>query len=233
MTIEPIAKIYNGYCDKFGIPRQSGIVSGAVSHIIFEPKYRQREALRGIEGYSHLWLLWHFSESKGGEAFSPTVRPPRLGGNKRVGVFATRSPNRPNRIGLSSVRLGRVIEDAENGCVLEVYGADILSGTEIFDIKPYIPYTDAHADAKGGFADEFADYSLDVEWSDMELCKIQESDRDVVTDILRADPRPSYQNDPERVYTMDYKCYKVSFRVCERTLYVTEVTENNEGVQPI
>ena len=164
MNIEPIAKIYNGYCDKFGIPRQSELVSSAVSYIVFEEKYRVSEALRGMEGYSHLWLLWQFSKARTEDDFSPTVRPPRLGGNTRVGVFATRAPYRPNSIGLSSVRLGNIIHTKEYGDVLEVYGADILSDTPIFDIKPYIPYTDSHPDAVGGFADEFAEVGQVLTW---------------------------------------------------------------------
>lgn len=223
MNIEPIARIYNGYVDKFGIPRQSGIAE-VRSEIVFEPKYRSRDALRGIEGYSHLWLLWHFSEAKGSEGFSPTVRPPRLGGNKRVGVFATRSPNRPNGIGLSSVRLGKVIEDAERGCVLEVWGADIKSGTAIFDIKPYIAHFDSHPDAVGSFADEFCDYALSVEF-DSEV-EIKGEEREALRQILSADPRPSYQHDPERVYTMDYADMKVRFRVDGEMLYVLGIDKN-------
>ena len=224
MNVEPIAKIYNGYCDKFGIPRQSGLVGSAVSYIVFEDKYRVSEALRGIEGYSHLWLLWQFSEAPQGDAFSPTVRPPRLGGNKRVGVFATRSPNRPNSIGLSSVKLSRVIRSNTHGDVLEVYGADILSGTPIFDIKPYIPYTDSHPDAVGGFADEFASYALSVVFEGTTKDLIDGKDTEALTDILKNDPRPSYQDNAERIYTLDYAKYKVNFRVEGSVVHVVGIT---------
>jgi len=223
MNVEPIAKIYNGYCDKFGIPRQSGLVGSAVSYIVFEKKFRVSDALRGIEGYSHLWLLWQFSQSPQGEEFSPTVRPPRLGGNKRVGVFATRSPNRPNSIGLSSVKLGGIIHSKEHGDVLQVYGADILSGTPIIDIKPYVPYADSHPDAVGGFADEFASYALSVVFEGSSKDAVDASDLDVLCDILKNDPRPSYQDDAERVYTLDYAKYKVRFRVDGKVLFVVGI----------
>ena len=158
-----IAKIHNDFKEKFGIPRQSGRVEGIISRIVFEPEYRVREALRGIEGYSHLWLIWQFSEASR-DSWSPTVRPPRLGGNRRMGVFATRSPYRPNPIGLSSVRLVGIEEDKTHGTFLVVSGADLLDGTPIYDIKPYLAYTDSHPDAEGGFADPVRDYSLDVEF---------------------------------------------------------------------
>ena len=223
MQIEAIAKIYNGYNDKFGIPRQSGLVPNSVSYIIFEEKYRNNEALRGIEGYSHLWLLWQFSHMSAKDEWSPTVRPPRLGGNKRVGVFSTRSPNRPSGIGLSSVRLGGIVSTERYGSVLEVFGVDIQSGTPIIDIKPYIPYTDSHPDAVGGFADEFVGYALTVRFSDGLIDMIEPEDRDVICDILKNDPRPSYQHDPQRVYTMDYTKYKISFRVDGAELCVCDI----------
>lgn len=229
MNIEAIATIHNAHRDKFGIPRQSGLAEGDVSYIVFEEKYRTPEALRGIEGYSHLWLLWHFSEMEARRSFSPTVRPPRLGGNTRVGVFATRSPNRPNSIGMSSVRLGRVIKTEKYGHVLEVFGADILSGTEIFDIKPYIPYSDSHPDAVGGFAVDGGSYSLDVDIPKTLRNKIEKRDFCVLCDILRGDPRPSYQSDPERVYTLDYYRYKVSFRIDGKTVHVVTIEENSDG----
>ncbi len=232
MNIEPIATIRNGYCDRFGIPRQSNIAKNVVSYIVMNEKYRSPEAFRGIEQFSYLWLLWHFSEAKGEREFSPTVRPPRLGGNTRVGVFATRSPNRPNGIGLSSVKLGRVIKTKEHGIVLEVFGADIKNGTDIFDIKPYIPYTDSHPEAVGGFADEFRDYSLEVIFESECKKAVDEADLDAVCEILASDPRPSYQDDSERIYCMDYAKYNISFRVERGTLYVCDVkirqdTEND------
>ena len=224
MKIEPIAKIYNGYCDKFGIPRQSGLAPSVISYIVFEEKYRSKEALRGIEEYSHLWLLWHFSKAKGSEGFTPTVRPPRLGGNKRVGVFATRSPNRPNGIGLSSVKLDGMEYSKKHGYVLRVLGADILSGTDIFDIKPYIPYTDLHPNAKGSFAEENSGYSLEVRFN-ADISAVSRKDIEDLTDILKGDPRPSYKDGGDRIYTLDYKKYKVSFKVTDGVLYVTEILE--------
>ncbi len=229
MKIEAIAKIHNAHSDKFGIPRQSGIAAGDVSYIVFEEKYRSPEALRGIEGYSHLWLLWHFSDVGAKRDFSPTVRPPRLGGNTRVGVFATRSPNRPNSIGMSSVRLSRVIRTEKYGHVLEVLGADIMSGTEIFDIKPYIAHFDSHADAVCGFADEFSSYSLELDFPDLLLCKVDEQDREVLCELLSSDPRPSYQSDSSRIYTLDYYKYKVNFTVDGKHVHVLNVTENTTG----
>ena len=232
MKVEPIATIYNGYIDKFGIPRQSNIARSVGSYIVMNEKYRSPEAFRGIEQFSHLWLLWHFSEAKGEREFSPTVRPPRLGGNTRVGVFATRSPNRPNGIGLSSVRLGRVIKTKEHGIVLEVFGADIKNGTDIFDIKPYIPYTDSHPEAVGGFADEFRDYSLEVTFEGECKSAVDEADLAAVCEILASDPRPSYQNDAERIYCMDYAKYNISFRVDGKTLFVCDIKEreNYDGM---
>ncbi len=229
MHIEPIATIYNGYCDRFGIPRQSGIADSVGSYIVMKEKYRAREALRGIEQFSHLWLIWHFSEAKGKAGFTPTVRPPRLGGNKRIGVFATRSPNRPNSMGLSSVRLGRVIKTKEHGCVLEVFGADIKNGTDIFDIKPYIPYSDSHPEAVGGFADEAASHFLELSFEEGSLNIIKKEDIDAVREILSADPRPSYQDDPSRIYTLDYSNYNISFRVDADTLHVCKVKLTEKG----
>lgn len=229
MNVEVIATIHNAHRDKFGIPRQSGLADSDVSYVVFKEKYRNPDALRGIEGYSHLWLLWHFSDMDARRAFSPTVRPPRLGGNTRVGVFATRSPNRPNSIGMSSVRLGRVLKTEKYGHVLEVFGADIMSGTDIFDIKPYVPYSDSHPDAVGGFSVDAEGHSLTVEISS-ELSRLVDArDIDALRDVLRGDPRPSYQTDPERIYTMDYYKYKVCFRVEGDMLRVTDITENDDG----
>lgn len=221
-TVKQIAHIENDFTSKFGIPRQSGLVTGMISRIVFEPEYRFSEALRGIEGYSHLWLIWQFSEAVR-DKWSPTVRPPRLGGNKRVGVFATRSPFRPNNLGLSSVKLDGVIDTADKGKVLLVTGADLMNGTPIFDIKPYITYTDSHPDAISGFADDFVGYSLELEFPDRLLSLVDERDRESLCEVLKNDPRPSYQHDPERIYTMDFGRYSVSFRVEGKTLVVTQI----------
>ena len=229
MNIEAIATIHNAHRDKFGIPRQSGLAESDVSYIVFKEEYRTPEALRGIEGYSHLWLLWHFSEMEAKRSFSPTVRPPRLGGNARVGVFATRSPNRPNSIGMSSVRLGRVIKTEKYGHVLEVFGADILSGTDVFDVKPYVPYSDSHPDAIGGFAVDGESYSLGLVFPEELIARMDLRDVRTLSDILKGDPRPSYQTDPERIYTLDYYKYKVSFRVADGVVYVVTVEETSDG----
>ena len=217
-----IAKIHNDFKEKFGIPRQSGRVPELISRIVFEPEYRVREALRGIDGYSHLWLIWQFSESLR-EGWSPTVRPPRLGGNRRMGVFATRSPYRPNPIGLSSVKLIGVESDDKWGDVLIVSGADLLDGTPIYDIKPYLAYTDSHPDAIGGFADPVRDYSLKVDFSGELLMRVPEDKREPLIKLLSDDPRPSYQDDPERVYGMAFADLEVFFRVSDGRLTVTDV----------
>lgn len=216
-----IAKIHNDFSDKFGIPRQSGLVPELQSLIVFEEPYRNREALRGIEEYSHLWLLWQFSEVQR-EGWSPTVRPPRLGGNRRMGVFATRSPFRPNPIGLSSVKLLGVEETAQ-GLALRVAGADLMDGTPIVDIKPYLAYTDAHPEAVGGFADAFVDYRLSVTCDEDLLKKIPTEKRESLLAVLEQDPRPSYQHDPERVYALDFGGFTVHFRVEDTTLIVLEI----------
>ena len=218
-----IARIHNDFKEKFGIPRQSGLADGIESRIIFEPEYRVREALRGIEGYSHLWLIWQFSEAVRDD-WSPTVRPPRLGGNRRMGVFATRSPYRPNPIGLSCVRLLRV-EDTAEGRVLVVSGADMLDGTPIYDIKPYLAFADSRPDAVCGFADEVRDYSVRVDFPEHLLARIEEGKRDTLLKILSGDPRPSYKADGDRVYGMRFADYEISFRVVDGTLTVTAVTD--------
>ena len=219
-----IAHIHNDFSDKFGIPRQSGLVPEMPSYIVFEQAYRNRVALRGIEEYSHLWLLWQFSEAQRDD-WSPTVRPPRLGGNRRMGVFATRSPFRPNPIGLSSVRLLGVEQNAEWGSVLRIAGADLLDGTPIFDIKPYLAYTDSHPDAVGGFADAFVDYALSVQFPDDLLSRIEPDKRESLIAVLRQDPRPAYQHDPERIYAMDFASHTVQFRVQNTVLTVTDVSD--------
>ena len=222
VELSVIATIYNDFHEKFGIPRQSGLVPELVSTIVFEEEFRRQEALSGIEGYSHLWLIWQFSECAG-TPWRPTVRPPRLGGNKRMGVFATRSPYRPNSLGLSSVRLLGVEETKEFGHVLKVAGADILSGTPIFDIKPYVAYSDSHPDAVSGFADDFVDYKLHVICSDGLLSCVEPSDRETLLKLLEQDPRPAYQDDESRVYKMDFGKYAISFRVRNENLTVTEI----------
>lgn len=220
-----IARIKNDFKEKFGIPRQSGLCKEIESRIVFEPEYRVKEALRGIEGYSHLWLIWEFSEAKR-DTWSPTVRPPRLGGNKRMGVFATRAPYRPNPIGLSSVRLLR-IESGNDGDVLVVTGADLMNGTPIYDIKPYLAYTDSHPDASGGFADAVRGYALKVSVPDEYLCRIPQHLREDLKEILSGDPRPSYQNDDGRVYTFSFSDYEISFKVSDGVIEVCGVDNEN------
>ncbi|MBR0195307.1 MAG: tRNA (N6-threonylcarbamoyladenosine(37)-N6)-methyltransferase TrmO [Paludibacteraceae bacterium] len=234
MDLKVIAYARNGHSDKFGIPRQSRDESPIVTRIVFEPEYRIHEALRGIEGYSHLWLIWGFDKverekSKVESKWSPTVRPPRLGGNTRMGVFATRSPFRPNPLGLSSVRLIKVVKSqkskVESGSLeLIVSGADLLDGTPIYDIKPYLSFSDSHEDAKNGFAEESKDYRLTVSgkrladenlWRDIEY-------------ILSQDPRPAYQNDPDREYKLDYAGYTVSFSVNMQTVEVKKIEKSQK-----
>lgn len=219
-----IARIHNDFKEKFGIPRQSGLSGGLESRIVFEPEYRNPDALRGIEGYSHLWLIWEFSEAKR-ETWSPTVRPPRLGGNKRVGVFATRSPYRPNPIGLSSVKLLRIEQTRDEGMVLIVRGADLLDGTPIYDIKPYLAYSDSHPDAIGGFADPVQNYALKVDFCKELLSKVHISKQKPLIEILEQDPRPSYQNDPNREYGMRFSNYEIFFKVDGERLIVVRVED--------
>ena len=220
MELKVIAYARNGHTDKFGIPRQSREESPILTRIVFEPEYNVREALRGIDGYSHLWLLWGFSEAPM-ENWSPTVRPPRLGGNKRMGVFATRSPFRPNPIGLSSVRLLKVDEGE-----LIVSGADVLDGTPVYDIKPYLSFSDSHPDALNGFAEDTADYRLQLANGDLLAANgVPESVARDIAYILCQDPRPAYQNDPLREYKMDYEGWKVSFRVgSDSRVYILSLT---------
>lgn len=217
-----IAHIESDFTEKFGIPRQSGLVENLVSRIVFEKEYRVPEAFRGLEDFSHIWIIWQFSEAVR-EDWSPTVRPPRLGGNKRMGVFATRSPFRPNSIGLSSVKLLKIDFDCPEAPVLYVSGADMLNGTPIFDIKPYLPYTDSHPEASGGFALQQKEGVLDVDFPPELLEKIRPELRNGLIDVLAQDPRPQYQNSPERVYTFDFAEYSVSFSVRDNTLYVSEI----------
>lgn len=219
--IKPIAVIKNDFTTKFGIPRQSGLLDKMESKIIFEPEYRVGEALRGIEQYSHLWLIWLFSQSVD-DKFRPTVRPPRLGGNKRVGVFATRSPFRPNSLGLSSVKLKEVLNTSDCGKILIVTGADLMDDTPIFDIKPYVKYSDSHPEAECGFSDEFKDYSLKVVIPEDIKKSLPEEKLETITDILRNDPRPSYQHDPEREYSFEHGGISISFKVDGEVLTVTK-----------
>jgi tRNA-Thr(GGU) m(6)t(6)A37 methyltransferase TsaA len=219
-----IARIRTDFKEKFGIPRQSGLVDSLRARIVFEPEYRAREALRGIEDFSHLWLIWEFSEAKR-EDWSPTVRPPRLGGNKRVGVFATRSPFRPNPVGLSSVKLIGVEHSAADGDVLIVSGADLMDGTPIYDIKPYLPFTDSHPDAIGGFADEKKEYSAEVIIPD-EVAKARPLNRlEEIKQLLAQDPRPSYRDDDEREYGMTYAGLDISFKATNNQITVTKITK--------
>ncbi|MCI9167491.1 MAG: tRNA (N6-threonylcarbamoyladenosine(37)-N6)-methyltransferase TrmO [Dorea sp.] len=225
IIFRPVARIRTDFPEKFGIPRQSGLVE-TKGRIIFEETYRSWEAVRGIGQYSRLWLLWEFSASVGKE-FRPTVRPPRLGGNERVGVFATRSPFRPNPIGLSCVRLERVEMSKKDGPILHVLGADLMDGTPIYDIKPYLPYVDAYPEAMGGFAEECKDYRLDVLLP--ERCEEEFSleELSLLKEVLAQDPRPSYQNDPERVYGMAYAGREVKFKVKDGAVIVIGITQLN------
>ena len=221
--MKTIAKIRNDFKEKFGIPRQSGLTSGLTARIVFEPEYRNPDALRGIEGYSHLWLIWSFSKVDTTGGWSPTVRPPRLGGNKKMGVFATRSPYRPNPIGLSSVKLIGVEHTENEGDVLLVEGADLLDGTPIYDIKPYLAFTDSHPDAVCGFADEVKEYSLKVDFPEELLFAIPEEKRNGLISILENDPRPSYQDDPERIYGMSFSGFEIKFKVSGGVLTVISI----------
>ena len=222
-----IARIHNDFPTKFGLPRQSGLVSGLRSMIVFEPKYRVPEALRGMEGYSHLWLIWQFHQAER-DTWSPTVRPPRLGGNARMGVFATRSPFRPNPIGLSCVKLEAIQQDAKLGTVLIVSGADLMDGTPIYDIKPYLPYADCHPEATGGFAHEVKDHAVEVVIPEEMLAKIPADKQEALQGVLAQDPRPGYQKDPERVYGFTFAGMEVRFRVAEDVLTVTEIVPMEE-----
>ena len=223
--MKTIAHIHTDFPTKFGIPRQSGIIASLQGKIVFEPEYRIPEAVRGLEDFSHIWLLWEFSEAVR-DNWSPTVRPPRLGGNVRKGVFATRSPFRPNPIGLSSVRLEKVEIEPNLGPVLYVSGADLMDGTPIYDIKPYIAYTDSHPDAVSGFASTPTEFLLEVDFHESMLQKVPENQRKSLIDVLAHDPRPQYQDDPERVYGMAFGGMEVKFKVDGMQLIVLEVKFN-------
>ena len=217
-----IARIHTDFPTKFGIPRQSGIIESLQGRIVFEPEYRNAEAVRGLEEFSHIWLIWEFSEAVR-EDWSPTVRPPRLGGNVRKGVFATRSPFRPNPIGLSSVKLEKVEIDPKLGPVLHVSGADLMDGTPIYDIKPYIAYTDSHPEAVSGFASKPAEYLLEVDFPNTLLQKVNPELRESLIEVLAHDPRPQYHNDPERVYGMEFGGMEVKFKVDRMLLSVVGI----------
>lgn len=224
--MKTIARIRNAYDGKFGVPRQSGLVEEVVSEIVFEPEYRAEEALRGIEAFSHLWLIWKFDRAER-ETWSPTVRPPRLGGNTRVGVFATRSPYRPNPIGLSCVRLVGV-EKGDEGPVLRVAGADLVNGTPIYDIKPYLPYTDCRPEACGGFTDRTEKRTVKVAVPDGLACSIPEEELKALKAVLREDPRPAYQEDPDRIYAFEFGGRHIEFRVENGVLTLLALTEPSQ-----
>mgnify|MGYP003297839483 CR=1 FL=1 len=217
-----IGHIETDFKEKFGIPRQSGLVKESKGRILFEKEYNVPEAFRGLEAFTHIWVLWQFSEAVR-EDFTPTVRPPLLGGNRRMGVFATRSPFRPNNIGLSALKLDRVEITEKEGVVLHVSGADLLDGTPVFDIKPYLPYADSIPDAVGGFTEALEERHLEVSFPEELLLKVREDKRSALVAVLAADPRPSYQNDPERVYGMRFAEYEVRFTVEGKSLRVTQV----------
>ncbi len=227
LEITPIAVIHTPFREKFGIPRQSGLSGSIVGRIVFMPEYRNPDAIRGLDGFSHLWLIFDFTKSHR-EKWSPTVRPPRLGGNTHVGVFASRSPFRPNPLGLSSVKLERIIKTREQGTVLEVSGVDLLDGTLIYDIKPYIPYSDSHPDAESGYSVSDCEYKLNVEISDELSGMIEENALNGIIACLSADPRPSY-HEYGREYTMAYSDYEISFKVNEKNLTVTKVLKIKIG----
>ena len=226
-NIEPIGYIRNSYKDKFGIPRQSNLVKNTESTIIFNEKYRDDNSLRGLEGYSHIWLLWIFSQTDSQKGWSVTVRPPRLGGNKRMGVFSTRSPYHPNRIGLSCVKIKSIEKTKEYGSVITVLGADLLDGTPIIDIKPYLTISDCYPEAVCGFSDENADYRLKVDIPDDISLQFSDKTLSEISSILSYDPRPSYHESPERIYSMTYDIFNIRFIVENRVLKVIEIKKMN------
>ena len=222
MTLKVIAHIRSPFPGKFGIPRQSGRVPEIQARIVFEPEYRNADALRGLEGFSHLWILWQFSESVT-DSWSPTVRPPRLGGNRRMGVFATRSPYRPNPIGLSCVKISALVSASEEGPYIEVSGADLMDGTPIYDIKPYLPSADCVSDAVGGFADPVNEYALHVSDPQNLLADLPPQQAELIRALLAEDPRPAYQKDPNRIYSFECAGYAISFRVEEDCALISKI----------
>lgn len=224
MYLKRIARIRSDFPTKFGIPRQSGLVPELRAKIVFEPEYRRREALEGLEGYSHIWLIWEFSEAVR-EGWSATVRPPRLGGNTRRGVFATRSPFRPNALGLSCVEFAAISEEPGEGMVLWVSGADLMDGTPIYDIKPYLPFADAYPQARAGFAGEVENYHLEVDFPRSLQSAFSGEQVQALIKLLAADPRPAYQRDPERIYGMPFAGKDIRFRVADGRLTVQEIMD--------
>ena len=222
VNMQIIARMKSDFGSKFGIPRQSGLVPQLRSTIVFEPEFRNSDALRGLEDFSHLWIIWQFSKAVR-DGWSPTVRPPRLGGNTRLGVFATRSPFRPNEIGLSSVQLLGIEHTESFGTVIHVAGADLMDGTPIFDIKPYIPYSDCHPEATGGFTDTAKDFLLDVDFPEALSKKVPQDKLEALVGVLSHDPRPSYQQDTDRVYGLSFGGVNVKFQVKDKVLTVTDV----------
>ena len=222
ISMDVIAVMHSDFPTKFGIPRQSGLAEALQSTIVFEPAYRNPEALRGIEGFSHLWILWQFSQAVR-QDWSPTVRPPRLGGNTRMGVFATRSPFRPNAIGLSCVRLLSVEHTQDMGTVLHIGGADLMDGTPILDIKPYIPYCDAHPEAMGGFTQDAGDFILEVDVPENLKQRLPAEKQEAICQVLSHDPRPSYQKDSDRVYGLSFAGHDIRFTVKDTVLTVVDV----------
>ncbi len=222
VNIQIIARMKSDFPSKFGIPRQSGLVEQLHSTIIFEPEFRNANALRGLEDFSHLWIIWQFSEAVR-DHWSPTIRPPRLGGNTRLGVFATRSPFRPNSLGLSSVKILGLEQTHNQGTVIHVAGADLMDGTPIFDIKPYIPYADCHTDATGGFTDNAKDFLLQVHVDNDLLSKIPQNKQEALLGVLSHDPRPSYQNDPGRIYGISFGGFNIRFQVDNEILSVIDI----------
>ena len=222
ISMDVIAVMHSDFPTKFGIPRQSGLADALQSTIVFEPAYRNPEALRGIEGFSHLWILWQFSQAVR-QDWSPTVRPPRLGGNTRMGVFATRSPFRPNAIGLSCVRLLSVEHTQDMGTVLHIGGADLMDGTPILDIKPYIPYCDAHPEAMGGFTQDAGDFILEVDFPENLKQRLPAEKQEAICQVLSHDPRPSYQKDSDRVYGLSFAGHDIRFTVKDKVLTVVDV----------
>lgn len=221
-----IARIHTDFPAKFGIPRQSGIVDALKAIIVFEPHYRNPDALRGLEGFSHIWLIWGFFNTiRDTDTWAPMVKPPRLGGNMRMGVFATRSPFRPNALGLSSVKLDGIELHPEHGPILHISGADLMDNTSIYDIKPYLPYTDSHPEAVGGFADPLKDYALEVEFPEQLLCLIPKQYHEALMGVLAHDPRPSYHNDSERKYGFGFAGFNIRFTVQGNLLTVCEITQ--------
>ena len=224
LSLKCIARIHTDFPEKFGIPRQSGLVNALKAVVIFEPKFRNPDALRGLEGFSHIWLIWGFHHINR-DRWAPMVKPPRLGGNIRMGVFATRSPNRPNALGLSSVRLDRIETDKEYGPVLHVSGFDLADRTPIYDIKPYLVYTDSHPEALEGFIENIGEYELQVECRDELLKQIPQKYHEALIGVLAQDPRPSYHDDPDRIYGFYFAGYNIRFKVQGKLLSVYEVTK--------